>query len=88
MAKVLYKPLAMIISVLGGLLASAVFKQLWKAFGHEDEAPEATAQGRSWREVLVSAGIQGAIFGLVKAAVDRGGAIGFRQVTGTWPGDE
>ena len=30
---------------------------------------------------------QGAIFGLVKAAVDRGGAQGFQKLTGVWPGD-
>ena len=27
------------------------------------------------------------IFALVKAVVDRGGAIGFRKLTGVWPGD-
>jgi hypothetical protein len=29
-----------------------------------------------------------AIFGLVKAAVDRGAAEGTRKATGVWPGDE
>jgi hypothetical protein len=28
----------------------------------------------------------GAVFGVVKAALDRGGAAGFREVTGIWPG--
>ena len=32
--------------------------------------------------------MQGAIFALVKAAVDRGAAKGTRRLTGTWPGDE
>jgi hypothetical protein len=26
------------------------------------------------------------VFGVVKAALDRGGAAGFREVTGIWPG--
>ena len=36
---------------------------------------------------LPAAALQGAIFALVKAAVDRGGAEGFRKLTGVWPGD-
>lgn len=88
MAKLLYKPLGMIISVLGGVFASAVFKRLWKKIGHEDKAPEATERSRGWAEILMAAATQGAIFGLVKAALDRGGAVGFRKATGTWPGDE
>ena len=38
------------------------------------------------REVVLAAAIQGAIFAAVKA-VDRAGARGFTQLTGTWPGD-
>ncbi|WP_369028058.1 DUF4235 domain-containing protein [Nocardia farcinica] len=30
--------------------------------------------------------MHGAIFGVVKAAVDRAGATGYQRVTGTWPG--
>jgi hypothetical protein len=87
MTKLLYKPLGMVISVLGGMAASAVFKSLGKRVAHEEEAPQATEKGRSWKEVLVAAALQGAMFGLVKAATDRGGAIGFRRATGSWPGD-
>jgi Protein of unknown function (DUF4235) len=70
----------------GGLLASAVFKQVWKRVAGEEDAPRATDQSRGWREVLVAAAVQGAIFAAVKAAVDRGGAAGFKRLTGTWPG--
>jgi len=38
--------------------------------------------------ILLAAMLQGAIFALVKAAVDRGAAEGTRRLTGTWPGDE
>lgn len=37
--------------------------------------------------MLPAAAAQGAVFGLVKATVDRGGAEGFRKLTGVWPGD-
>lgn len=88
MVKLLYKPLGLAISVLGGIGASALFKRAWKFVGHEDDAPSATERKRSWGEVLLAAVLEGAIFGLVKAVMDRGGAVGFRKVTGTWPADE
>jgi hypothetical protein len=87
-AAVLYKPLGLAASVAGGLLAGAVFKQVWKLAAGEEEAPEATDSERGWREVVVAAAVQGAIFGAVKALVDRGGATGWRRLTGTWPGEE
>jgi hypothetical protein len=88
MLKLLYKPLGMMMSVLGGLVATAVFKRLWKLMSHQDPAPTATQEGRTWREVLAAAVLRGAIFGLVTAAIDRGGAVGFKHATGAWPGDK
>ncbi len=83
--KVLYKPLSLAFGVAGGLIAGAVFKQVWKMVAGEDEAPEATSQDYGWGEVLTAAALQGAIFAVVKAAVDRGGAAGVRRLTGEWP---
>jgi Protein of unknown function (DUF4235) len=87
MIKLLYKPLGMAASVLGGVLAGAIFKRLWKLTTRQDEAPKATDAGRGWREILIAATVQGAIFAIVKAAVDRSAAEGTRKLTGTWPGD-
>jgi hypothetical protein len=88
MIKVLYKPMSIVISVLGGILAGAIFKRVWKIAAGEDEAPKATDARRGWREILTAAALQGAIFALVKAAVDRGAAEGMRKLTGVWPGQE
>jgi hypothetical protein len=88
MNKFLYKTVSIVVSVLGGMLAGAIFKQVWKLAADEDEAPTATDVRRGWREVLLAATIQGAIFGLVKAALDRGTAEGTRKLTGVWPGDD
>ena len=88
MTKFLYKTVSIVVSVLGGMLAGAIFKQVWKLAADEDEAPKATDVRRGWREVLLAATIQGAIFGLVKAALDRGTAEGTRKLTGVWPGDD
>jgi hypothetical protein len=85
MKKVLYKPLSLAFGVAGGVLASMVFKQVWKVVAGEDDAPEATSEDYGWGEVLVAAALQGAIFAVVKAAVDRGGAASVRKLTGDWP---
>ena len=86
MAKVFYKPFGLIFSVLGGLLAGAVFRRVWSAAADEDEAPEATDATRGWGEILVAAAAEGAVFGGVKALIDRAGATGFAHLTGSWPG--
>lgn len=52
MTKFLYKTVSIVVSVLGGMLAGAIFKQVWKLAADEDEAPKATDVRRGWREVL------------------------------------
>ena len=87
MTKLLYKPLSFVVSALGGILAGQVFKQVWKRVSGEDDAPSATDRDYTWGQVLIAAAVQGAIFGAVKAATDRAGAIGYRKATGDWPED-
>jgi len=72
--KVLYKPFGVAFGVAGGVLASALFKQVWKRVSGREDAPDATSFDYSWAEVLAAAALQGAIFAVVKAAIDRGGA--------------
>ncbi|MET9956790.1 DUF4235 domain-containing protein [Streptomyces sp. NPDC006339] len=85
-AKVAYKPIGLALGTLSGLAAGTLFKQAWKVLGHSGDAPNATDEERTWKEVLVAAALQGAIFAAVKAAVDRAGATATRRLTGTWPG--
>lgn len=85
--KLLYKPLGIIFGVLGGMVGGAIFKQVWKVVAGQDDAPKAKESEYGWGEVLPAAALQGAIFALVKAAIDRGGARGFQKLTGVWPGD-
>lgn len=87
MIKLLYKPVSVLVSVLGGILAGVICKRVWKVIGGEDEAPKATDKRRGWRELLLAAALQGAIFAVVKAAVDRSAAEGTRKITGVWPGE-
>ncbi len=68
------------------MLAGGLLKQAWKKLGHDEDTPDATDEDRTWRETMLAAVMQGAIFADVKAAVDRAGAAGTRRLTGTWPG--
>jgi hypothetical protein len=86
-AKIVYKPVGLASGVLGGLVAGALFKSVWKHVSDREDAPDATQSEFGWGEILLAAAIQGAIFAVVKAAVDRGSAQGFRRLTGVWPGD-
>ena len=81
----LYRLLSLLVSVLGGVLAGAVFKKVWAVVSGEEEAPDATSSEYSTQEVLVAAAIQGAIFAVVKAAVDRASAKGLKKITGMDP---
>lgn len=87
MAKTLYTPISIAFSVLGGILAGAIFKQVWKRISDEEESPKALESEYGWKEILPAAALQGAIFALVKAVVQRSGAQGVQKLTGVWPGD-
>jgi hypothetical protein len=87
MIKLLFKPVDLIAGMVGGLLAGLIFKMVWKIIGRGD-APKPTDERRGWGEILLAAVLHGAIFALVKAAVDRGAAEGTRRLTGIWPGNE
>jgi hypothetical protein len=86
--KVIYKPIGMLVGALGGLAATAVFRKVWTMISGEEEAPDPTDRNRGWASILLAAAVQGAIFSLVKAAVDRGGAAGYKKMTGEWPDDD
>ncbi|WP_393063291.1 DUF4235 domain-containing protein [Streptomyces sp. LN549] len=81
-----YKPLGMALGTAGGLIAGAAFKQAWKIIEGEDDAPDATDEDRTWQQILIAAALQGVIFAVAKAAVQRSGAVVTRRLTGTWPG--
>ncbi|MFJ6784371.1 DUF4235 domain-containing protein [Streptomyces yangpuensis] len=85
-SKIAYRPVGLALGATSGMIAGVAFKQAWKVIGHEGDAPDATDEHRTWQEVLIAAALQGAIFAVVKAAVDRSGAAAARRLTGTWPG--
>ncbi len=81
-SKALYSSLSVATSVAGGLLAGELFSRIWRRLGDTDQPPpDPKDLNRSTRTALAAAGLQGLIFGLVRAAVDRVGARGYQAVT-------
>ncbi|MFE2537966.1 DUF4235 domain-containing protein [Streptomyces sp. NPDC059371] len=85
-SNIVYKPVGLALGAISGMIAGAVFKQTWKVLAHDQNAPDATDEGRNWGEVILAAALEGAVFAAVKAIVDRSGAATTRRLTGTWPG--
>jgi hypothetical protein len=73
LAKLGYKPIGLFLGMVGGLLAGKVFGVIWKKISNEDETPQPLSDDYTTREVLLAATLQGAVFGLIKTAVDRYG---------------
>ncbi len=88
MTKLIYRAVSMLAGVVGGLLAGAIFKKTWQLAARDDQAPKATDASRGWHEIIIAAALQGAIFAVVKATVDRLAAAGTHSLTGTWPGED
>jgi hypothetical protein len=80
-SKLTYELVSLASGILGGALAGAAFTRIWRAVSDEDEAPEPTALDRKIGEVLVAGVLQGAVFGLVKTALGRITAQGYRRFT-------
>jgi hypothetical protein len=88
-AKILYRPWGLAASLIGGVVAGQVFQQVWKRLDPDSsgDPPKALQSEYRLRKILVAALVQGAIFSVVRALINRGGARAFERWTGEWPGD-
>jgi hypothetical protein len=80
-----YQPVGFVLSWASGALAGLAFRKAWMALRHEEDAPDALDPDRGWGEILLAAAVQGAIFAVVRTAVDRTGAKAIARSTGQWP---
>ncbi|MFC6087368.1 DUF4235 domain-containing protein [Sphaerisporangium aureirubrum] len=83
MKKLAYRSVSALTGMAGGYLSGVIFKQVWKTVAGKDDAPQASSREYGWGEVLLAAAVQGAIFGVVKAALDRATAQSIENATGT-----
>ena len=65
--KIAFKP----VGILAGVAGSAVFNRVWRKANNGREVPESTDTTRTWREVLIAAALQGAVFAVIHAVVER-----------------
>ena len=89
-AKILYRPVGIVSSILGGLVANLIFRKVWQRAAPPrapSDPPDALDTGTDLKTILLAAGLQGAIFAVVKALIDRGGARAFQKWSGEWPGN-
>lgn len=88
-AALLYRPWGIAASLIGGLIAGQIFQQVWKRLDPDssEDPPKPLESEYRLRKIIVAAAIQGAIFTVVRALINRGGAKVFERWTGEWPGD-
>jgi hypothetical protein len=85
--KLLFLPISILGGILAGFMAKQLFDLTWRLVFHE-EAPEAEHRDVSWPKVLAALALEGAIFRSTRGLVDRASRLGFLRLTGTWPGEE
>jgi hypothetical protein len=81
----IYKPFAVLFGLLGGFVGRKVFDFVWTKVD-DQEPPGALTEQTTWPRLLAAAAIQGMIFRVTRYVIERQGAIGFRYMTGFWPG--
>jgi len=58
MFKLLYKPVAIVAGIIGGVLSGLIFKNLWKVVGRGTDPPAPLDSERGWGEVLLAASLR------------------------------
>jgi hypothetical protein len=87
LVKLLYKPFGFVAGIIAGLVGRRIFDYAWEKLD-EEEPPKGTTEQAPWLKILGAAALQGVIFQTVRVAVDRYAAIGWRYLTGIWPGEK
>jgi hypothetical protein len=85
--KLLYKPFALIASVIAGRVGKSIFKSMWSKIDDGDP-PSAMAEGASLTKVVAGQVLHAATMASVHATADRASARAFEYFTGVWPGEK
>ena len=84
-AKLAYRPVATLLGTAAGAVASSAVDRVWRRASGTGSVPHAIDQDRGMGEILAAAALQGVVFAMVKALVERASATGVRRLTGRWP---
>ncbi|HEY6398900.1 MAG TPA: DUF4235 domain-containing protein [Solirubrobacteraceae bacterium] len=83
--KILYKPFAIIASLIAARVGKSVFQSLWSKIDHSDP-PAPTAPEASLPKVVGAAALKAATMAGIAAAASRASARAFHYLIGIWPG--
>jgi hypothetical protein len=88
MAKLLYKPFGIVLAVVTGKLAGALFDAIWPRLDRKGDGsvPGPTERNASAGRAVAASAVQAATYAGTKAAVDRFGVRVFHHLTGLWAG--
>jgi len=88
----LFKPIALVLSLIAGRLAGKLFTKIWSRFGPDDAAadgpPPPKQEDASARAVVAGAALQAAVAAGTNAAIERAGRRTVANLTGIWPGQK
>jgi hypothetical protein len=83
--KLLFIPIGIVSRLLAALAGKKLFERVW-AVVDEKDPPKPDQRGVSWPKLVAALAIEGAVFSLVKGAVDHAARGWFAGLTGRWPG--
>ena len=83
----LFIPIGLIAGLGAGAVARRLFAHVW-GWIDDEEPPRPDHRDVPWAKILIAGALQGAIFRVVKSAVDHGTRRAFYNATGAWPGEE
>jgi hypothetical protein len=83
----IYKPIGIFLGIVAGLLGKRIFNFAWTKIDDEDP-PKGTTEVAPMAKIVGAAALQGVIFKVTRVIVVRYGAVGWRYLTGVWPGEK
>ena len=87
MKKILFLPFKLIAGILSGIIGKRLYAKLWSIIdGRTPPAPE--SRSTSLGRLMLSLGLQGAVFSAVRGLADNLSRRWFYSLTGRWPGKE
>jgi hypothetical protein len=85
--KILFIPFSVVGGLIAGFIGKQIFEQLWGVFDDE-EPPEPEHRDVAFGKLLAATALEGGIFRATRAAADHQMRRAFAGLTGTWPGEE
>ena len=85
--KLLFIPFSVVGGLIAGFLGKQLFQALWGVIDDE-EPPDSKHRDISWGRLILAGATQGAVFRAVKEATDHASRRAFYRPTGAWPGEK